>query len=240
MINLYNNLTDGNNGIPPTPGGTWTYVGTGSTGLPPNPPAPPASYNDDIDMSGVDEADAGTYIYRYTVTDGICTSIADVDVSKFTHTYVSNNECSSARNLAFPYTGGGAATVDTQDLSYNCPGQAAPTLSGVSIPMQWGTQTYTGDLWYKLSWDATYPAPLPSTMAITVNGVPYGNEGVYEPAIALYDACGGSLIDADLGPSNLQQCDLIVNGIFGSSFTYYIRVAALEGKEGKYDISITV
>lgn len=216
----------------------WSYVGPGSTGAAPLPPNPPAAYNDDVT---VDPTVAnGTYTYRYTVILGAKTSTADLDLVVADQLEPSNDNCADAINLAFPYTGGGSATVDNQTLGEDCPGQLSPTNSGVAIPSKWGSATYSKDLWYKFYWDASYPAPLPSTVTVTVDGKPYGPDGVNQPVIAVYDSCGGTLVDAEVGIYSKKQADIILSGMFTSSFTYYIRVSAAEGNEGKFDISLTV
>ena len=45
-----------------TTSGTWTYVGTGSTGAAPLPPDPPTLYDYSIDFAGVGP---GSYPYQY-------------------------------------------------------------------------------------------------------------------------------------------------------------------------------
>lgn len=223
---------------PPTTGGTWTYTGTGSTGVPPFPPAAPGTYNGTLAFAGVAN---GTYEYTYTVTSGSCTDTSTVTITVSDFTPVANNLCANARNMAFPYSGG-CSEFTEQNLSYECPGQNEPTLDPISVPTAWGSATYDSDLWYMFTFNpANAPGGIvPNAMAITVDGSPYGIEGVVNPVIAIYSTCSaGSLVAADVAPGNTQTVSTVVTGVFSSTFTYYIRVSSPNTQEGKFTISIT-
>jgi len=240
IITPYDILTDNNAGVAPTTGGTWSYVGTGSTGAAPLPPNPPGLYDGTLDFTGVTNAPAGTYIYRYTVTSGGCSAYADLDVSNFDHIIVKNDVCASAREIVFPYNGG-TATLPNQLLGEACPGQIHPTYSATATPTEWGSATFVGDLWYELNYDATYlPATdIPIVMSITADGIPYGSEGIVEPYLAVYSSCTPGLVEADVPISGSQSIDIIISDVFTSNFTYYIRVACVDGNQGKFNISVT-
>lgn len=238
VIVPYDILTENNGGVPPTTGGTWTYVGSGSTGAAPLPPAAPGTYGGSLDFTGVTNADPGTYIYRYTVTSGGCSGYADLDVSNYTQLIVSNNTCATAREILFPYSGGDA-TLTNQLLGEECPGQAMPTYSAIANPTAWGSLSFSGDLWYELNYDSTYPVTQPIQMTISVDGAPYGADGITEPFLAIYSACTPTLVTSDVPIANSQYADISVSGVFTSSFTYYIRVACQAGNEGKFDITVT-
>lgn len=223
---------------PPTTGGTWTYTGIGSTGAAPFPPAAPGTYNGTLAFAGVDPGD---YEYTYTVTSGSCTHSAAVTITKASFTPVANDTCLTARNMAFPYSGG-CSEFTEQNLTYECPGQDEPTYDAISTPAAWGSYTYDSDLWYKYTFDpANAPGGIvPNAMAVTVNGADYGAEGITNPVIAVYTTCSaGSLVQADVAPGGSQTVSTVLSGIFGTSFTHYIRVSAPDGQEGKFTISIT-
>jgi hypothetical protein len=241
IINLYNDglvpqHIDQNN--PPTISGTWTYTGSGSTGAAPLPPSPPGSYNSDIDFAGVAN---GVYEYTYTVTNGSCSNDTTVTVTVGDHIPVINDTCATAKVMGFPY-GGGCSELTNQTLVAECPGPAEPTFDGsIAAPSQWGSATFDSDLWYQFSYDpANNPGGAsPNNMVITVSGTAYGASGITNPAIALYTSCSaGSLQTAEIG--NGQEHSILESGIFNTSFTYYIRVSAPDGSEGKFDISISI
>lgn len=239
VITPYNILTEENGGVPPTTGGTWSYVGSGSTGAPPLPPAAPGAYDGTLDFTGVTNADPGTYIYRYTVTSGGCSATADVDVSNYTNLLVYNDTCATPRTLVFPYNGG-TSTLSNQLLGEACPGQKHPTYSAVANPAAWGALSFAGDLWYEVNYESSYPTTQPIVMSITVDGSAYGNEGIVEPFLAVYSACTPTLVKADVPVSNSQTIDLVFHNIFTTDFNYYIRVACQDGNQGKFDIKVTV
>lgn len=217
-----------------TPGGTWT-----SSDDPNAPlfPLPPVDYDDPIDFTG---SKAGTVTYTYTVTNGDCTDSKSIQYTVRAFTPIPNNTCATATVLAFPY-GGGTGGVDNQNLSCSCPGNLKPTMSVTPVPAGWGTSSlYKADLWYRFQYTSTYfPTGQPSSMTISVDGTPYGTQGIKEPVIAVYSNCD-TFFRSAVGEANLQQADLIITDVFTSDFTYYIRVSAREGDEGKFNISITV
>lgn len=238
LKNPYEDLTNVSEAAPSTTG-TWSYTGTGSTGAAPLPPAPPALYDDDIDFEGVA---AGTYPYTYTVTDcdgGDVT--ATVTYTLTNRIAVKNDECSGSRLLVFPYQGG-VSKLTEQTLAGNCPGLADPTYSvAPTHPTGWGSSSnFSADTWYKVSFDADYPVPPIIVMSITVDGSPYGAEGVYEPFIAIHPDCSTAALDSETPFTGSQEVTIVRDSVFNADFTYYIRVSCHTGNEGKFDISITV
>lgn len=232
VITPYTELDNNMQGTPTT-GGTWMYVGSGSTGAAPLPPNPPATYNGTLDFTGVDP---GTYPYQYTVAPGTCKAghSAILTIEKKNYTAVSNDTCATALNISFPATGSTNSRIEETN-NQTCPGQAYPTDSGVAIPAQWGSGPFRGDMWYKVSYTASATPPI--SMTIEIDGTPY-TDGITQPLIAVYDACGGTLVDAASTANN--KVSLMFDSIFGASFTYYIRVACHIGNEGKFDVNISV
>lgn len=223
-----------------TTGGTWTYTGTGSTGAAPLPPNAPGAYNGTLAFTS--SVANGTYEYTYTVTSGGCSHAIPLEIVFSDYTLVPNDDCSTAKNTAFPY-GGGCSEWIGERLAGECPGQDDPTYDGtIATPTGWGAATYDADLWYKFSYDPTNnPGGIaPNAMAISVDGSAYGTEGIRNPVIALYSACAaGSIEDTAVAVGNSQLVTLVVGDVFASSFTYYVRVSAPDGFEGKFDISVT-
>lgn len=223
--------------------GSWSYSGSGSTGAAPLPPAAPALYDDDITFVGVDPG-----IYPYTYSDSVTVGSDTCDQSK-TVTYVVtqsvpsiNDNCSGAINVAFPYN---TRIIGVQgNTAGKCPGLAVSTLDGsIAAPAIWGSFTFGGDIWYKISYDSSIPSITPTVMLITVDGEPYvnTNEAIYEPLIAVYSACGAGSFEAGaVSQSNTYKAELMITGVFTSSFTYYVRVCSVEGNEGKFDFEIVI
>lgn len=236
LVNPYSDITHSDGNVP-SDSGTWTYTGSGSTGVAPLPPDPPTLFDDDIDFDGVD---AGTYPYTYTVLDCDSNPItATVTYTVIDQIPISNDVCSGARTLVFPYQGG-VSKLTNQTFIGSCPGPAAPTLSAFSIPTGWGSTTFSADLWYKVTFDVDYPVPPIIVMSIDVDGTPYGTEGISQPFIAVYSICDEDEVIHAESPVESQQVTVVIDNVFNADFTYYIRVGVLPGNEGKFDINITV
>lgn len=235
LVNGYEKLTEQNGGIAPTAGGTWSTTET--TGAAPLPPAAPALYDDDMDFDGVA---VGSYTYLYTVSSAGC----DDDESTLTVTIskampVKNDECSGARVMVFPYNGGTSILYD-QTLAAECPGTTAPTLSITALPTVWTGIDVGVDIWYKVTFDETYPiVPIIAT-SFTVDGSPYGSEGIVEPLLAIYSDCAGTLIEADVPQGGAQEINITLTDIFSTAQTFYLRVSCPDGYEGKFDVTLTV
>ncbi len=236
VITPYNELDNNMQGTP-TIGGTWSYVGTGSTGAPPLPPNPPATYNGTLDFAGVTP---GSYEYQYTVAPGLCKAghSAILTINKYNYSPVANDTCSSAYNIAFPYSGGTNSRKEETN-NQTCPGQAYPTDSGVSIPTQWGSGPFQGDMWYKVNYVSTIPTSTPLSMTIEIDGTPY-TDHITQPLLAVYSNCSAIPTLVDAASTSNNKVSLTFDSIFASNFTYYIRVACITGNEGKFDVNIIV
>lgn len=224
-----------------TIGGTWTTSLT--TGPAPLPPAAPGVYNGTLDFTGVAANTDLPYTYEVTTTVGAytATSTKTITYNLSAHLPVVNDTCATATNMAFPY-GGGCYTVVGATILEECPGVDQATFDGsIAAPSQWGTATFDADVWYKFSYNpANNPGgQAPVNMAITVDGTPYPpGEAIENPALAIYSSCSAvSLIDANI--SNTGVNTILISDVFGAPFTYYIRVSARDGEEGKFDLSIT-
>lgn len=240
IISLYDDILVPNNpdpDNPPTTGGTWSYVGTGSTGSAPLPPAPPGTYNGTIDFAGVAN---GSWPYKYEVTSGSCTHTSIATVTVGDHVPVVHDDCATAKVMAFPYNNS-CYELFGETLVGSCPGPADPDFdSSITAPTAWGSGAFDADVWYQFTYNpASNPGGVaPINMAVSVKGSPYGSNGVTNPAIAIYSSCSSaSLVHADISPN--QDITIILSGIFASSFTYYVRVSAPDGSEGKFDIALT-
>lgn len=180
MINLWSQLV-AQSGFTPQATGTWTRVSTSG-------PQAPASYNADISFANVA---SGTYIYRYTVANGPCTSEADVTVVWTLIPARANDECINALPLPLPFTyEGGFYQTDNLTFGGQCPNYAAATASA-NAPAQWGAGTFV-DLWYSV---ALPPHDQDYQFSVTIDGQQYGQGGVISPRIALYSACN-TLLEA--------------------------------------------
>jgi hypothetical protein len=218
----------------PTTGGTWTYTGNGSAPVP-----PPNPYDLNSNFTGVAD---GEYEYTYTATNGTCTHATTLLVVKNTQVSPSNDDCAAAKGIFFPYGGGINSRTEETNVE-SCPGVSSPTDSGIPIPTQWGSGTFVGDLWYRVTYNPNNnpPGQQPIAMNISVDGLIYGNSGIVEPLIAVYEDCAGILVQAETPPpSGNQVVNTVIDGVFANPFTYYIRVACLEGNQGMFDVEITV
>lgn len=221
-----------------TTGGTWSYTGSGSTGVAPLPPDPPALYDDELDFDGVA---AGTYTYKYTVSEVGCDDAeTTLTINVFKAIPVKNDECSTPRIMVFPYNGGTSITYN-QTLDSDCPGTTAPTLSAIDLPTEWDGIDVGVDIWYKVTFDPTYP-PVPIiACSFTVDGNPYGTEGVLEPLLAIYSDCNAvDLIEAEVPQGGTKEINITLTDMFTTAQTFLLRVACPEGYEGNFDLTLTV
>lgn len=203
---------------PLTQGGVWTFV-SGPVG---NPPAP-GTWDGTIDFTG---ATVGTYVYEYTV--GTCNVAAQLTIEATATIARPNDICANATNLLFSganeFTG-----LLNQSTAAACPFAAASN-EGISEP--WAGGPYN-DLWYSAN------LTLPNSglqITVTVDGQPYGTEGIFEPKLAFYDQCG--LVA-------LASAESVATGRFVSlTYTlttdtplFIIRVAG--ATDGRFDIEIS-
>lgn len=233
-INLFDLLT-GTRIVNTT--GSWTNLNTVTP-----TPAAPALYNDDVTFTQGTHA-SGTHTYRYTVTSGSASDFQDVEVNFITYTVPSNNECASATVLSFSGRGDNR-TLSEQNLNATCPGFAAATLSAPAIPSSWGLFSYTSDVWYAVTatpyYDTISMSYVDYPILVRVNGAPYGvEEGIYAPAIAIYDGTCGSLTErssnvADVTSQTITGQVTITGNV---AKTFYIRVSSVTGYEGKYIVN---
>ena len=221
-----------------TPSGTWTNLGTAS----PSPSAP-GTYNGDITFTQGTHA-AGTHTYRYTVVSGSASDTADVEVTFITHTVPTNNECSGATSITFSGRGANTSLTDLT-LAEACPGNAAATLSVTALPSAWGAYSFTSDVWYTFTATAYYDTIsmtyVDYPILVSINGANYGtDEGIYAPAIAIYDGTCGALVErsAALASSSTQSISAQANMSGSTSKTYFVRVSSITGYEGKYAINV--
>lgn len=92
-----------------------------------------------------------------------------------------NDTCENSRFISNTSTG--YASISDYNTA-KCPGYAAPTDSGAALPTSWQYGTYTGDLWYY------FDMPIiecPYQIVFTVDGSAYSDNGVFKPAIAIYE-----------------------------------------------------
>ncbi len=219
--------------------GTWTNLGTAS----PSPTAPTSSA-DSIDFIQGTHA-AGTHTYRYTVVSGSATDYQDVAITFITYSPPSNNDCASSTIISFGGRGTNA-NLSNQNLLATCPGFAAATLSSPSVPSSWGLYSYTSDVWYSFTaapyYDTISMTNIDYPINVSISGIPYGTEeGIYAPAIAIYDGTCGALVDRSSNVSAVSSQNIsgqvVMSG--ASSKTYYIRVSSITGYEGKYSVNIS-
>lgn len=222
-----------------TTGGTWTNLATAAPS-----PAAPGIYNDDITFTQGTHA-AGTHTYRYTVTSGAANDTADVEVTFITHAVPSNNECAGATVLSLSGRGGNS-TLSDLNLAASCPGNAAATYSATATPTAWGAYSFTSDVWYTFIatpyYDTISMTYLDYSILVTANGTNYGTEeGIFFPAIAIYDGTCGALVErsATLATSESQTVSAQATMTGSTSKTFYVRVSAVTGYEGKYSVNLT-
>lgn len=218
-----------------TENGTWDTDET--TGVAPLPPDPPVAFDGTLDFDGVT---AGTYVYDYTVSEAGCDDAINyltVTVSKGIP--VKNDDCVDARSVVFPYNGG-TSILHEQTLAASCPGTIAPTMSGTALPTEWTGIDVGVDTWYKVTFDNTYPLVPIIACSFTIDGEPYGEDGIIEPVLAIYSNCGGTLIEADVPVGGSQDIDIMIPDVYNAPITFYLRVSCAEGNEGKFDVILTV
>lgn len=218
-----------------TEGGTWDTDET--TGVAPLPPDAPALFDDSMDFDGVTP---GTYVYRYTVSEAGCDdAVTTVTFNISKGIPVKNDDCVDARSIVFPYNGGTSILHD-QTIASSCPGTLAPTMSGTAVPSAWTGLDLGVDVWFKVTFDETYPLVPIIACSFTIDGTPYGAGGIMEPVLAIYDDCAGSLLEADVPGGGSQDIDIMIPDVYSSAITFYLRVSCPEGYEGKFDVILSV
>jgi len=197
-------------------GGTWTYTGNITPA-----PTPPSTYNGTADFTGLTVE--GNYEFTYTTTNGTAT-----DERQYTVTYSLldpriNDDCSSSQFITIPAGTPFQVTVE-DNLDSACPDGCDPaTDSGTTKPTEWGSGTFTGDVWYE------FIAPSSSTnyfIQVEVTGVPFGENGIDSPLVELWIGNPG------------KQAILTASVPSPNSKLFKIRVSSLSGNEGAYEITI--
>lgn len=221
-VNLWSQLV-AQSGFTPQTTGTWTRVS--ATG-----PQPPATYNANITFANVA---SGSYIYRYTVTNGLCTSTADVTVVWSLLQPRPNDDCLNALPLPLPINYvSGLYTTDNLTLRSQCPNFAAATASA-NPPAQWGAVTVY-DLWYKI--DLPSPPDVSYLLSVTIDGQQYGVAGIEVPRIALYSDC--NTLISTLPPVTGQYITL--TRVITSAQTIYIRVGGTDTNKSNFSLIISI
>jgi hypothetical protein len=225
-VTPYNYITG-----PKNTNGTWTK--TSETG-----PTAPATATGSINLSTYG---AGTYSYRYSVTNGTCTDTATVNFVVTAHVPVANDTCATAQSFSF----GGAGRVSSLELLTNkatCPGIRKPTMSVIAVPSVWSLGTYDGDLWYEFTapyqeFGLSYP------ITVTVSGNSYGQEaGIKAPALAIYRGdCPGFTLEKAVATNELTQTAsaTISFGTLNTNQKFFIRVSSIAGYEGLYNLRVS-
>ena len=197
-------------------GGTYTYISGPDPG-----PTPPA-WNGIMNFFGFAE---GIYVYRYTLDCGI---FADLTIEHFLPPDAPNDECDDASTL--PLTGlNGFYRLIGQQSGVECPITGGATASADASP--WPGGPYK-DLWYVANLN------LPSTgltIRVDIDGTPYGSGGIYEPRIAFYSDCAGTLL-ASANPTFSSFFNTLTYTLTSNVSTFIVRVASTSG--GKFDLEI--
>ncbi len=221
IVNLWSQLV-AQSGFTPQATGTWTRVS--ATG-----PQPPATYNANISFANVA---SNSYIYRYTVTNGLCTSTADVTVVWTQVAPRSNDNCTSALPISMPLTYvSGTYQSDGNSLAGQCPNKPSATASA-SPPAQWGAGTFY-DLWYVIS------LPLHSEtyqLSVSIDGQQYGQGGIVEPRVALYSSCNTLLAAAPAVPGQVAT----ITQTISNAQNIYIRVGGSAISPSNFSIIISI
>lgn len=222
---LFNSLTG-----TATTGGSWSFI-SGPMGA----PSPPVDYDDDVDFSSAPD---GTYVYRYTVTVGDCTTMSEVTVIVGSVNNAQNDDCTVATNITTHFTfattaiPSGTTVLNSAELwTQGCEKDIA-TLSDDS---PWSLAT--SDIWYKVPLPILSPAQ-DYNVGVQVTSAFFLN-GLLQPSLALYtgnDCDNLTLIDQS--ESSTSSVSLVAF-ITGSPTFLYIRVGARGTNEGLFDIIIT-
>ena len=220
-VNLWSQLV-AQSGFTPQATGTWTRVSVAG-------PQPPATYNANISFANVA---TGSYIYRYTVTNGSCTSTADVTVVWTQIAARANDECLGALPLPLPFTyERGFFQTDGLTFAGQCPNFAQATASA-NAPAQWGAGTFV-DLWYVV---ALPPHDQDYQFSVTIDGQQYGQQGVISPRIAVYTNCNTLLSAAS--PVSGQNTN--ITQTITTPQTLYIRVGRTSTSPSNFSIIISI
>ena len=221
----------GTDPTPPTTGGSWEFVGTGSA------PAAPTLYDDPVDFTGYPN---GSYPYEYTVVSTLCTQTSTVTNQLGSCSEVKNDDCDSASTLAaHNITTDGSTTFNTlfvsdepQETTSGC-GKCAAT---ASADPPWSA-TVAADVWYKV---VKPSAANDYTVTVIADGSGYGSSGLY-PLLAVYT---GTAIDCsanteyDYGEGG-QQVSVVVAIPSSDTDTWlFIRVGCAAGQGGLFTLTI--
>lgn len=234
IVNLYNKLTEGNGGVAPTTGGTWSFVGTASSY-----PTPPVTYNGSIDFAGYDALE--DYQYKYTVVLDTCTDEKIVTVIKYDSVELPYNECAGALNF-------GTLTDTTSDRTLNglsniddC-SRFSVSMSSVSIPSEWGAGTFDGDVWFKFTLNVT-AAPTDFLFSLQpIGAIPIGNGNPLNCKIALYNGTCGAEVKLDAGHFSGST---VYNFTASAPTTwandqYFVRISSSEGTSGEFNLLLNI
>lgn len=223
------NLIDANSPSTPTISGTWTRKS--ATG-----PAAPGVYNGTLDFSSFAGSEA-VYCYEYSVTSGGTTDTATINFVMDPYESVINETCAASTAVSLSLTQGSTGSITNIEMEQNCPGSVGATDSGVANPASWSISGSSVDMWYKVS------LPLSAdeyTFAITVSSVNYTDaDALKYPKIALYSDCTPTIIDST-NATNERLATLYHSETTTpvSATTFYIRVGAESGEEGKFNITL--
>lgn len=220
-------------GDPKTTGGTWSYTGS----ITPAPSAP-GTHDGTIDFTGFDVT--GDYTYEYTVTGTGCSDTQEITITVYDHTTLKNDDCETSTTISTHNIGLTGSTTYTGASGSDtgvCPGTSPATLSGVALPTAWpGAVAF--DVWYDVY--VFLDASTTSNITVTIDSSFYGSQALTEPNLALYTttdgACTGLVFQTGTaGDTYTAQANVTLNDI--NTFLY-IRVGALAGDGGKFDITI--
>lgn len=223
------NIIDTNSPSTPTTGGTWTRKS--ATG-----PAAPGVYNGTLDFSAFASSEA-VYCYEYSVTSGGTTDTASVNFIMNPAEIVTNETCATATALNLALATGSTAVLNNVEMEANCPGSVGATDSGVANPASWSISASSVDMWYSV----TIPASATEyTFGITVSSTNFTDaDALKYPKIALYSDCTPAIISST-NATNERTATLFRSETTTpvSATTFYIRVGAESGEEGKFNITL--
>lgn len=223
-VNLWSQLV-AQSGFTPQATGTWTRVS--ATG-----PQPPATYNGNISFANVA---TGSYIYRYSVTNGLCTSTADVTVVWTQIAPRPNDNCLNALQILMPLNYvSGTYQSDGNSISGQCPNKPSAT-SSANPPPQWGVATVY-DLWYRVDLPAPTPPDQSYQFTVFVDGQQYGLAGIESPRLAIYSDCN-TLLDA---PSPISGQYANSSRVISNAQTILIRVGGIDLNRSNFSIIISI
>jgi len=177
----------------------------------------------------------GTYTYRYTVTSGACSVTADLAIEFLQSLVPINNACATSVTIPLGIVKDEfEAQFEGGDMRGTCPYVDA-TDSGMDQPTSWVSSTAV-DLWYAIA------VPSSSTgweIDFTVDSTAYGVDGIFQPAIAVYDGCtSGDLLNSSGWLSSTTASTHVSIAGPSSLTTLYIRIGAEPANIGQFDVNI--